>query len=273
MASTGFKTLTPEKLKDYMARHTEKESALIEVRQPDEYTEAHIPGSRLFPLMDLQAKVFDLPTDQDLIFYCHIGGRSAFAADLAAEAEVTEKNVFTLDGGIMAWDGTTLADYPRVQVFDSSRDFHSLLLTAMDLEKGAYRFYLQALERFGNDSIADTLETLSQAETAHARMIYKHWKDSADNPEPFEALFENLGGDILEGGQTLAEALHQLEKIGKNPCLRVMELAMTIEYAAYDLYRNMADRTGDEDVKAVLLSIAQAEKGHMRTLVKALGKC
>lgn len=273
MESAGFKTLTPEALKDYMARRKESDYALIDVRQPEEYTEAHIPGSRLFPLMELQSKVFDLPDKQDLIFYCHVGGRSAFAADLAAEAEVTEGEVFSLDGGIMAWDGNTLTDYPRVQVFDASRDFHSLLLTAMDLEKGAFRFYLTTLDRFRDDPIADTLETLSKAETAHAKMIYKYWKDTADNPEPFESLFENLKGDILEGGRPLADALAHLENMGKNPCLRVLELAMSIEWAAYDLYRNMADRTGDEAVKEVLFSIAQAEKGHMRTLVKALEKC
>lgn len=273
METAGFKTMTPEALRDYMAKRKESKYALIDVRQPEEYTEAHIPGSRLFPLMELQSKVFDLPGDQDLIFYCHVGGRSAFAADLASEAEVTDGEVYSLEGGIMAWDGKTLADYPKVQVFDASRDFNSLMLTAMDLEKGAFRFYQAALDRFRDNPVADTLDTLSKAETAHAKMIYTHWKDAADNPEPFDALFENLSGEILEGGQTLADALGRLETIGNNPCLRVLELAMRIEWAAYDLYRNMADRTGDADVKSVLLSIAQAEKGHMKTLVKALDKC
>ncbi|MCP4107941.1 MAG: hypothetical protein GY749_20750 [Desulfobacteraceae bacterium] len=52
-----------------------------------------------------------------------------------------------------------------------------------------------------------------------------------------------------------------------------MELSLNIEYSAFDLYRTMAEQTEDKEAEKVFLSIAQAEKGHMRTLIKAVSEC
>ncbi|GBC61806.1 rhodanese-related sulfurtransferase [Desulfonema ishimotonii] len=273
MAYPGFETISPDQLRDYMARHREKEYLLIDVRQPGEYIEAHIPGSRLIPLMELQHNPFDLPSDREMVFYCHSGGRSLMAADLAAEAEVTEKAIYNLSGGIMAWDGRTLADYPKVRVFDKSQSLPDLLMTAMDLEKGAYRFYTYVLEKYGQESFAGTMDQLSKAETAHAKSIYRFWEKSVDDPQPFEALFEALAGEILEGGESVGEMLDRVENIEGNLCLNLMELALHIEYSAFDLYRTMAEQADSEAAKTVFLNIAQAEKAHMRVLGRAITEC
>ena len=190
--------LDSEQLRRYVEDHSEKDYLLVDVRQPAEYREGHIPGAIILPLMELESKLFELPADRDLVFYCHIGGRSLSAADLAWEAEVTEKNVYHLHGGIMAWDGKVMPDFPRVQVFDKSAGPSELLMTAMDLEKGAYRFYRHLMEVFQEASFADTIEVLSKAETAHARSIYRFWKRSETDPAPFEELFADLKGDILK---------------------------------------------------------------------------
>jgi rubrerythrin len=47
----------------------------------------------------------------------------------------------------------------------------------------------------------------------------------------------------------------------------------SIEYAAYDLYRTMADRTGGAAAREAFMTIAQAEKAHMRALAKAIENC
>jgi rhodanese-related sulfurtransferase len=36
--------MTPEQLKDYMAKHEEGSYTLLDVRQPKEYEESHLPG-------------------------------------------------------------------------------------------------------------------------------------------------------------------------------------------------------------------------------------
>lgn len=42
--------MTPEALRRFFQTHHEKEYAVIDVRQPQEYAQGHIPGSLLMPL-------------------------------------------------------------------------------------------------------------------------------------------------------------------------------------------------------------------------------
>jgi rubrerythrin len=192
---------------------------------------------------------------------------------MVEEEGVTSKGVHSLDGGIRGWEGKTLPDYPRIQVFDKSKTFAELLFVAMDLEKGAFRFYTQVTERFGSQPFSKTFERLTTAETAHAKAVYRHWKDTTDQPPEFEALFEDLPGEILEGGGHLNDMIQQLETLEGNVCLNLIELALDIENAAFDLYRTMADRTEDPKGRDVFLDIAQAEKAHMKSLIDAIGRC
>lgn len=279
MDDAGVRLLTPDALRALMAKWDEEKYLLVDVRQPSEYTQGHIPGSTLIPLTELQAKVFDLPSDRELVFYCHAGGRSAFAADLAAEAEVTEGGVYNLTGGIMAWDGRMLPDYPRVQVFDKRKGAAELLMTAMNLEKGAFRFYTHVVEKFGDAPLGKTMRDLSRAEEGHARTIHRFWERIGEGKEPFEALFQRLDGEILEGGGDLKQMMAQVDRMDQrdqtrqNPCMALMELALSIEYAAYDLYRTMAVRNDDSAAREAFWRIAQAEKAHMRMITRAIPEC
>lgn len=267
------KNLSSEALRAFMAGRNESDYLLVDVRQPGEYEAGHIPGAFLLPLSELESTLFKLPADRDLIFYCRSGARSQAAASLAAEAEVTERGIFNLEGGILAWNGKKLADFPRVQVFEKKGGLASLLYTAMDLEKGAWRFYRTAVEKAAGLPLEKTLSKLAAEESAHAKAVYKHWAPIRQTHEAFEDLFETLSGDILEGGETLDSALARLEAISGAPCLDLVEMALAIEYAAYDLYRNVAEKSEDSGVKSALLSIAQAEKGHMRVLSRSVAIC
>ena len=270
MDEVKLKEILPDELRRFMAQTKEKRYVLIDVRQPQEYAVAHIPWATLLPLMELESHLFDLPADRELVFYCRSGARSDIAAALAAEAELSEHSVYSLIGGLLAWDGQKLSDFPRVQVFDHTRSVSDLLMTAMDLEKGAYRYYRAILDIFDALPFRSTIEQLSKAEEAHARMIYALWKPDQTDPKPFQTLFDDLAGNILEGGEALEDVLGRLKSIRTDIGINVLELSLRIEYQAYDLYRNLAGRTKDARAKDSLLSIAQAEKSHMRRLNHAI---
>lgn len=273
MLSAGFENLSVEALKKYVDSQEEKNYMLIDVRQPDEYTQAHIPGSKLIPLMELESRMVDLPLDMDIVFYCRSGARSKAAAVMAIGSAVPLKKIYNLMGGILAWDGKTLADSPQVKIFDAIEDPAELLLKSMDLEKGALRFYSHVVEKYAAQPIAHSMAPLVKAERIHAQSIYRHWEKIAESPLPFDELFENLKGDILEGGEDLEAVISRLEAPEGNSCLGLIELALNIEYAAYDLYRNMGDRTDDEHARNVFLTIAQVEKSHMQILANAVDQC
>ena len=266
-------SLDPERLKDYINTHAESQYLLIDVRQPAEYQLGHIPGAKLMPLLELESKLFDLPTDQDIVFYCRSGSRSLTAAVLAQEAEVTERQVYNLSGGIMNWYGKTLKAFPKVQLFDQAANIDDLLYTAMDLEKGAWRYYQFILKNFASEPYIATYDILSKAESAHAKAIYALWKNHRQDPAPFDRVFDELPGEILEGGQPLENALQQLASIDGDTCMNLIELSLNIEYSAFDLYRSIADRTEEREARKAFLSIAQAEKGHMRALARAIEYC
>ena len=268
-----FQNLTPGMLEQFIDRHAESSYQLVDVRQPDEYASAHIPGSRLMPLTELEARLYELPDDQHLIFYCRSGSRSTYAATLAIDGEVTRKTVGHLAGGIIGWEGNTLADFPRVEIFDTAATLSQLLLTAMDLEKGAYLFYSGFLKSMAPEILRPTLTRLSKAEETHARMIYRHLAEVDKTAAPFEALYAGLKGDILEGGETVDDLVARFSDMPGDVCLNIIEIGLSIEFAAFDLYKTMAERAEDPLVKSTFIEIAQAEKAHMRTLSRSLEHC
>ena len=81
---------------------------LIDVRQPDEYDAAHVPGARLIPLGEVAARVGEVPTDGPVYVICQTGARSARATDFLRRQGIDAKNVA---GGTKAWieSGRTVA--------------------------------------------------------------------------------------------------------------------------------------------------------------------
>jgi len=266
------KEISPEQLRRYFDTHHEKEYLLVDVRQPDEYTDAHIPGARLIPLPRLVKTVNSLPADVDLIFYCHSGGRSAAAAALAAEELAGEGQRYNLKGGISAWDGGTVDDLPQVQLFSRLSDVE-MFGTAINLEKGAMRFYTHISENNTGQAWIGKFEHLARAEISHAKSVYLFWLQREAGLETFEVIFDRMQGEILEGGFMLDKAIEILESQNNKPCMRLFELALKIEYTAYDLYRTMANQISASDPEQVFLSLAQAEKDHMLILIDALTDC
>jgi rhodanese-related sulfurtransferase len=273
MDNLEFETLTSGEFKTYMQTHKEKNYLVIDVRQASEYEDGHIPGAKLMPLSEVETRLFTLPSNRDLIFYCANGGRSQWAASLVGEGEVCAKTVYHLMGGMQAWEGKALSGYPKVRIFDKDQTLEKLLATAMNLEKGAWRFYQYAISKFSDEPIRLTLEQVSIAEKAHATLIYRFWKKFQHNPPPFDRIYQGLEGEILEGGHNFEETCRHLDAVRKHGCASVIDLAMTIEYSAFELYRTMAERSENSEAQSTFLSIAQAEKAHMRALTRALDQC
>ncbi|WP_436795954.1 rhodanese-like domain-containing protein [Actinospongicola halichondriae] len=73
---------------------------VFDVRQPDEYEEAHAPGVVLVPLDQVPDRVAEFPTDGEVYVICKSGGRSAKAVEFLRAKGVDAVNVA---GGTMAW--------------------------------------------------------------------------------------------------------------------------------------------------------------------------
>jgi len=74
---------------------------LVDVRQPNEYAAGHVPGSLLIPLDRLLERSSELSWQEDLIFVCAVGERSAVASEIAAT--VGRTRIMNMEGGMTAW--------------------------------------------------------------------------------------------------------------------------------------------------------------------------
>ncbi|AFY33704.1 molybdopterin-synthase adenylyltransferase MoeB [Calothrix sp. PCC 7507] len=88
---------------------------LLDVRNPNEYDIAKIPGSVLVPLPDIEngngvAKVKEILNGHRLIAHCKMGGRSAKALGILKEAGIVGTNV---KGGITAWSREVDSSVPE----------------------------------------------------------------------------------------------------------------------------------------------------------------
>ncbi|MFM7470771.1 MAG: molybdopterin-synthase adenylyltransferase MoeB [Nodosilinea sp.] len=88
---------------------------LVDVRNPNEYEIARIPGSVLIPLPDIESghgvdKVKHLVNGQRLIVHCKMGGRSAKALAILKQHGIVGTNV---KGGILAWSQEVDSSIPQ----------------------------------------------------------------------------------------------------------------------------------------------------------------
>lgn len=73
---------------------------LIDVREPDEYASAHVPGAINIPLGQLRSRVSEVPSAPEVHVICQSGRRSAQATEVLTAEGVRAINV---DGGTTAW--------------------------------------------------------------------------------------------------------------------------------------------------------------------------
>lgn len=63
------KNMNVEEARQYMADNQESEYTLLDVRQPNEYEQARIPGGRLVPLPQLTDRLEELDKEKPIIVY------------------------------------------------------------------------------------------------------------------------------------------------------------------------------------------------------------
>jgi rhodanese-related sulfurtransferase len=79
---------------------------IVDVREPNEYTQLRARGAVLLPLGRLNGRVKDLPRDRELLMMCRTGARSQNATQFLQAQGFS--NVTNVSGGIVAWHAAGL---------------------------------------------------------------------------------------------------------------------------------------------------------------------
>jgi adenylyltransferase/sulfurtransferase len=84
---------------------------VIDVREPDEYEIAHVKGTQLLPMSELQTRLQELNPDQQYYIHCHHGGRSMRVLQFLRQQGF--KHLKNVAGGIDAWSVEIDSKVPR----------------------------------------------------------------------------------------------------------------------------------------------------------------
>ncbi|HEV7700262.1 MAG TPA: rhodanese-like domain-containing protein [Pyrinomonadaceae bacterium] len=91
---------------------SDEDIQLIDVRQPDEYAFASIPGAKLIPLGEIMSRLSELDPDREAIIHCKMGGRSARAIEAMEQSGYAGK-LTNMVGGITAWSNDVDPSVPK----------------------------------------------------------------------------------------------------------------------------------------------------------------
>lgn len=275
MPETGeageVRILYPDEARAYLESQPAGTYTLLDVRQPAEYEEAHLPGARLIPLPVLTDSLGALNRQQPILVYCAMGGRSKMAAQLLLNQGF--KTIATIEGGIDAWEAPT-ASGPvtfHLRFVKGDESPQRVIGMAFAMEEGLKTFHQEIASRTGEAGLRDLLIQLIKAEEGHQRtlttLLEKVLEESEAVPEnaPPAAIEE----DLMEGGVDVAAFVRQNERYLQTVA-GYLDLTMMIEAQALDLYLRMGSESRNPVTKEVLLQIGEEEKGHLRMLGRFL---
>ncbi|HEX4165044.1 MAG TPA: rhodanese-like domain-containing protein [Bryobacteraceae bacterium] len=104
--------ITPQEAKSRLA--SPGKATLVDVREPNEFAVAHIPGSRLLPMQSIPAELQHLEKladGADLLILCHHGVRSLQVANWLRAQGID--NSYSIAGGIDRWSHEVDPEIPQ----------------------------------------------------------------------------------------------------------------------------------------------------------------
>ena len=140
------------------------------------------------------------------------------------------------------------------------------ILTAIQMEKDGYSFYIKAASQTESDMGKTIFESLAQDEQRHLDVFQKmfedkvsqdEWNDLVDSSKKY-AKIPIFPTDLNDAPGMDAESTE----------LDALRMAMDAEKEAIEYYGNIRDKLGDQDTKNVIGEIIEQEKNHYSLLEK-----
>jgi rhodanese-related sulfurtransferase/rubrerythrin len=261
------KVLFPDKAKAYMDSNHEGTYTLLDVRQPFEYEEAHLPGAKLVPLPKLVDSLAELERQRPVLVYCAVGGRSLMAAQLLSNQGFEE--VYQMQGGIDAWEEPT-ASGPvafHLRFVKGDEPPQKVIAIAYQMEEGLKKFHEEIQSGTLDTDLRVLLSQLVKAEEGHKQTLIRLLKTVTQGEQEEDPIIERQVSQegLIEGGIDTAEFMRQNQRYLQTVS-GYLELAMMIETQALDLYLRMADESTNQTTKEVLFRIGEEEKAHLAML-------
>lgn len=268
-----IRQLTPDEIKSILDKDKAGEYLLLDVRQPEEYEAGHIPGARLIPLGQLEARQTELDRGKKIIAYCRSGHRSMAAA--IALCGLGFEWIYHLDGGILNWSYKTIPGVPEEKpaLIAEAANVKDILMLAIKLEKGSWDFYMASRDKVGSPQVRKAFQMLANAEDKHIQMLYQRAISLLGEGAlpPVEKLKRELKVEHMEGGVEVNPALAKVdEKFTRE--MEALGIALEKEYMSYDFYKRASAMLENPDAKTLFNELALEEREHANVLLKRVEK-
>ncbi len=262
---TPVRSMDGKEAKAYMARHGENEYTILDVRQPWEYEESHLPGAKLIPLPQLSDAYQELDPEKPTIVHCAIGGRSRVAAQMLSGWGF--KEVYNLAGGIKAFEGPKAAGPQELNLSLVRGDETpaQIITLAYGMEKALQLFYETLYGQSEDQEVKGLFGQLAGVEVRHEQRLFALYGQVAQAGNDLEGFEASVVPKTLEGGFDAGEFL-EANQSHLQTVPQVLDLAMMLETQALDLYLRFARRCSEAQTKEVLFTLANEEKAHLAGL-------
>ncbi len=257
------KKIFPEELEKMLNDLPGGSLKILDVRQPFEYEEQHIPGAELIPLPDLPERLHELDRNVPWVVYCRTGRRSEMASKILMSEGFSD--VSNLIGGITEWVHGTAKGSPDsgIVVFDDVQNVPDLLAVSYGMERELQKFYSR-FEKLAKDSeLKEALNKLASFEESHMKVLSHKYEELTDENLTNSMVEEIFKHQLLEGGLDEEFISGEIEKF-QSDIYNLFELALSFEAQAYDLYMRASRNVKDEEVASMCLTLAQSEGYHMK---------
>lgn len=166
-------TRTVQQVKEFLQNHSAKDYNLVDVRQPGEYESGHLPGARLIPVRQIESRHGELDPTKPTITYCAAGVRSRAAA--AALMNAGFKEVYSMSGGINAWEGLVALNEPELGAawFDPAHSVEEHVALAWLLEDGTRQFYAAQAQGPWEPDTVEFFRHMAEVEEAHKESLMR----------------------------------------------------------------------------------------------------
>lgn len=140
------------------------------------------------------------------------------------------------------------------------------------MEKGINQFYAELSGKAKSAETRRTFTELANWEAEHTRYIQNFYQTLMEDRET--STFDEFAGkarpEVVEGGRPLAELRQKMEDFVFLDDIGAINFALSVEADEYDLYRNLASKTADTNVKALCEEFMGWEQMHIRHLKKLM---
>ena len=176
-------------------------------------------------------------------------------------------NIINVSGGFNAWtsDVAFLGEEKGLALFDGVASVESALTVAYSLEAGLKEFYDSMAEKVEEASARQLFHQLSQIEVKHQDRILEQFAEATGKAVTRDDFESGPVPEVLEGGLTTEEYANLLMP-STDSLADIIELAMSIEAQALDLYLRASEKAQNEAGKQALIQIANEEKTHLARL-------